>query len=76
MKRMRERPVGRTLHLVDLENLLGDYREHEVAVEALHHYLALARRRRDLRGPARRRVVSVPQLVVPGGRVRRGLRSR
>lgn len=43
MKRMCERPVGRTLHLVDLENLLGDYRKDEVAIEALHHYLELAR---------------------------------
>ena len=43
MKRMCERPTGRTLHLVDLENLLGDRRKDEVAIEGLHHYLALAR---------------------------------
>ena len=33
---------GRALHLVDLENLLGDRRKDEVAVKALCHYLTLA----------------------------------
>ena len=32
----------RTLHIVDLENLLGDRRKEEVAVAGLRHYLDLA----------------------------------
>lgn len=32
----------RTLHLVDLENLLGDRREDEIALEGLRHYLVVA----------------------------------
>ena len=39
----REGSEGRALHLVDLENLLGVHREDEVAVEALCHYLTLAK---------------------------------
>ena len=34
---------GRTLHLVDLENLLGARRTEEVALDGLQRYLALAR---------------------------------
>ena len=34
---------GRTLHLVDLENLLGARRTEEVALHGLQRYLALAR---------------------------------
>lgn len=34
---------SRTLHLVDLENLLGDRREEEVALSGLERYLQLAR---------------------------------
>ncbi len=35
--------ISRTLHLVDLENLLGDRRKEEVALDGLRRYLALAR---------------------------------
>ena len=38
----RQRPRTRTLHLVDLENLLGDEREREVARAGLETYLELA----------------------------------
>jgi len=33
---------GRTLHLVDLENLLGDRRKDKIALEGLRHYLVVA----------------------------------
>jgi hypothetical protein len=38
-----ELPNGRTLHLVDLENLLGDQRRERCAVDGFRHYLELAR---------------------------------
>jgi uncharacterized LabA/DUF88 family protein len=36
-------PTRRTLHLVDLENLLGEHREEELAAAALERYLEIAR---------------------------------
>lgn len=38
-----KRSTTRTLHLVDLENLLGDRREEEVALSGLRRYLRVAR---------------------------------
>jgi hypothetical protein len=43
MSKHRQRATNRTLHLVDLENLLGDRRKEEVALDGLRRYLALAR---------------------------------
>lgn len=43
MSKHRYHATSRTLHLVDLENLLGDRRKEEVALDGLRRYLALAR---------------------------------
>lgn len=43
MSKHRNRMTNRTLHLVDLENLLGDRRNEEVALDGLRRYLAIAR---------------------------------
>lgn len=40
---METTPTGRTLHLVDLENLLGDQRREHCATNGFQHYLELAR---------------------------------
>jgi len=37
--RSHRSPTSRTLHLVDLENLLGEHRKHDVARGGLVHYL-------------------------------------
>jgi hypothetical protein len=43
MSKHRHHVTSRTLHLVDLENLLGDRRKEAVALDGLRRYLALAR---------------------------------
>ncbi len=43
MSKHRQHVGSRTLHLVDLENLLGDRRKEAVALDGLRRYLALAR---------------------------------
>ena len=43
MSKRQRHATNRTLHLVDLENLLGDRRKEEVALDGLCRYLALAR---------------------------------
>jgi hypothetical protein len=43
MKTLHGGPKGRTLHLVDLENLLGDRRKEAVALDGLRRYLARSR---------------------------------
>lgn len=43
MKMLHGGPKGRTLHLVDLENLMGEHRYEGDAVAALSRYLELAR---------------------------------
>ena len=42
MSKHRQHATNRTLHLVDLENLLGDRRKEEVALDGLCRYVALA----------------------------------
>jgi len=43
MSAHRHHATSRTLHLVGLENLLGDRRKEGVALDGLRRYLALAR---------------------------------
>lgn len=43
MSKDRRHASKRTLHLVDLENLLGDRRKEAVALDGLRRYLAVAR---------------------------------